>query len=92
MIKNFNFKIILITKTNTKLTKLDITKYSTEYHNLEIIYDNSFHDRYFILDRDIIYHCGTSINHAGSKTFSINILEDDKVKESLIERIINIHN
>ena len=74
MIRNFKFKIILITKTSTKLTNLDILKYKSEYDNLTIIYDNTFHDRYFILDKDIIYHCGASINHAGSKTFSINLL------------------
>jgi len=87
MIRNFNFKVILITKENNKLTKLDISKYREEYNNLTIIYDNTFHDRYFILDKDIIYHCGTSINHAGSRTFSINKLEDEIVKKALINRI-----
>lgn len=75
MIKKFEFKVILITKTNTKLSDLDISKYNNEYHNLTIIYDDTFHDQYFILDQNIIYHCGASINHAGSKTFSINKLE-----------------
>ena len=48
---------------------------------MSVIYDNTFHDRYFIIDRNIIYHSGTSINYIGSKTFSINILEDKIVKE-----------
>ena len=30
-----------------------------------------------IIDKSIVYHLGTSINHAGSKTFSINILTDE---------------
>ena len=34
-----------------------------------------------VIDRNKIYHCGTSINYIGSKTFSINILEDEIVKE-----------
>ncbi len=90
MIKEFDFDIFLITKTKTKLTKLDIEKYNSEYHNLTIIYDDTFHDRYFIIDKEIIYHCGASINHAGSKTFSINQLDDELVKEPLIERINEI--
>ena len=85
MIRKFDFKIILITKNKTKLTELDISKYNSEYHNLTIIYNDTFHDRYFIIDKDIIYHCGTSINHAGNKTFSINRLEDSLVKEALLE-------
>ena len=49
------------------------------YNNLNIIYDDTFHDRYFIIDKSIVYHLGTSINHIGSKTFSINKLEDELV-------------
>ena len=89
MIKKINAKIIIITSKN-RLTILDIDKYNKQYHNLRVIYNDSFHDRYFIIDRNIIYHCGTSINHAGSKTFSINILEDEFVKVSLINNILKI--
>jgi len=58
-----------------------------EYSNLEVRYDNTYHDRYIIVDKITIYHLGASINHAGSKTFSINILEDEIVKELLINNI-----
>ena len=88
MIKNINSKVILITSKKSKLTNLDISKYNEQYNNLKVIYDNSYHDRYFILDRKKIYHCGTSINYAGNKTFSINILEDKVVKNSLINEIL----
>ena len=56
-------------------------------NKLNIIYNNTFHDRYIILDNNIIYHMGSSINHAGNKTFSINILEDTIVKDALINKI-----
>ena len=46
--------------------------------NSIIIYDNTFHDRYFIIDDKIVYHCGTSINGIGYKTFSINLISDDE--------------
>lgn len=68
----------------------DIKKYNSEYHNLRIIYNDTFHDRYFIIDKNIVYHCGTSINNAGSKTFSINKLEDNVVKDSLVNKIKEI--
>ncbi len=92
IIRNIDVKIILIVKNKSLLTKTDIDKYNSQYNNLNIIYDDSFHDRYFILDDDIIYHCGTSINHAGSKTFSINKLEDLVVKNSLLNKIKNVIN
>ena len=87
MIKELTCKIILITKKNSNLKELDIEKYNTQYHNLNIIYNDTFHDRYFIIDKEIIYHSGTSINHAGSRTFWVNILEDDLVKGFLIENV-----
>ena len=90
IIKNIKCIVILIVKTNSRLSTLDIDKYNNQYHNLKIIYNNNYHDRYFIIDKSIIYHCGTSINYAGSKTFSINILEDEFVRESLINNIIKI--
>lgn len=87
MIKNLEYKVILITKENALLKSLDIEKYSAQYNNLQVIYTNTFHDRYFLLDRKTVYHCGSSLNHVGSKTFSINILEDQLIKESLIANI-----
>ena len=70
-----------------RVSEEDIDKYNMEYSNLELVYNNTFHDRYIIVDKTIIYHLGASINHAGSKTFSINILEDEIVKNALINNI-----
>ena len=87
MIKDLNVKVVLITKHNNKLSDLDIEKYNKQYSNLIVIRDNNYHDRYFILDKKEVYHCGTSINYAGSKVFSINNLQDNIVKEELIKKV-----
>jgi hypothetical protein len=87
IIKNLKVKVILIINERSKITKLDIEKYNEQYNNLEIIYDNTYHDRYFILDKKEVYHSGTSINNAGSKTFSINKLEDDAVIQGLLQNL-----
>jgi len=90
LIRNIKSNIILITKNSNRLSDLEIEKYNKEYHNLKVIRNNSFHDRYFIIDRKNIYHSGTSINNAGSKIFSINKLEDEMIKETLIENVLKI--
>lgn len=90
MISKLNIKTTIICKKNELLNDIDIKKYNRQYSNLKIIYNNSFHDRYFILDKSIVYHCGSSINHAGNKTFSINLINDDIVKESLIKKATSI--
>lgn len=89
LIRNLKVKLRLITSFKSKLNKELINKYNKQYNNLEVIYNNSFHDRYFILDNKTVYHCGTSLNYIGKKTFSINKIEDDFVINSLIDRISN---
>ena len=90
IVKRLNIDVIIITKSNNLLTKQDIERYNKQYHNLKVIYDNSFHDRYFIIDNSIIYHCGASINRIGYKTFSINIINDEEVSNSLINKVNKI--
>ncbi|MBQ9014037.1 MAG: hypothetical protein IJ094_10905 [Bacilli bacterium] len=57
---------------------------------MKIIYDNTFHDRYFIIDEREVYHCGTSINRIGYKTFSINLISDEEVCILLINKVNKI--
>ena len=91
IIKRLKIEVTIITKPNNLLTKQDIEKYNKQYHNLKVIYDNSFHDRYFILDNKEIYHCGASINRIGYKTFSITLINDIDICKSLINKLKNCH-
>ena len=88
IVKRLKVNVIIITMKDNLLTKQDIEKYNKQYNNLKVIYDNTFHDRYFIIDNEIVYHCGASINRVGYKTFSINIISDNVVKESLINQVL----
>ena len=87
IISKINKDVLLITKDNNLLKDIDINKYNKQYRNLKIIYDNTFHDRYIILDNKEVYHCGASINHAGCKTFSINKIEDQIIIDLLVNNI-----
>ncbi|MFR2585329.1 MAG: ORF6N domain-containing protein [Bacilli bacterium] len=87
MISKLSVKVFLITKNSGILKSIDIDKYNKQYHNLSVIYSSVFHDRYIILDGKSIYHCGASLNYAGSKTFSINKLEDVVVINALIDKV-----
>ena len=90
IIKRLNVKVIIITKRDNLLTNQDIAKYNKQYHNLNVIFNNEFHDRYFIIDEEHVYHCGASINRIGYKTFSINLISDEEVCSSLISKIKEI--
>ena len=88
--KRLNINVTIITKPNNLLTSQDIEKYNKQYNNLTVIFDNTFHDRYFILDDENIYHCGASVNRIGYKTFSITLIGDKDVKNTLINKIKKI--
>ena len=90
MIRNLDCNVILITSKRSKLTKLDIEKYNQDYNNLTIYYDDTFHDRYFIIDRNKFYHSGNSINHIGYRKSGIDLLHDLSVKKVLINDISKI--
>ena len=87
IVKRLKVKVKLITKPNNLLTKQDIEKYNKQYNNLEVIFDNTYHDRYFILDDNILYHCGASINRIGYQTFSITQVNDRYILNALLHNI-----
>ena len=92
IIKRLSVNVIIITKPNNLLTKQDVTKYNKQYHNLKVVYDNTFHDRYFVIDKTQVYHCGASINRIGYKTFGIDIIGDTDVSLPLINKVKEIIN
>jgi phage regulator Rha-like protein len=90
IIRKLKCNIILITKDSDRLTEKDIDIYNKQYNNLKVIRNNDFHDRYFVIDNKKIYHSGTSINFAGDKIFSINVIIDDLTKNTLLSCIKEI--
>lgn len=90
IIKRLSIQVIIITKSNNLLTNQDITTYNKQYHNLKVIFDNSFHDRYFLIDDKYIYHCGASINRIGYKTFSITMISDKMICNLLFDKVKEI--
>ena len=73
MLKDINRKFIIVSKNiNNKL----IEKYMYQYSNVTFINDDSFHDRFIILDRYVLYLCGSSFKDLGKKCFGISELKD----------------
>lgn len=92
IIRKLNCEVILITKNSDRLSENEIQKYNIQYHNLKVVRNNSFHDRYFVIDKKNIYQSGASINNSGEKIFSINKLDDESVKNVLLQNINEIIN
>ena len=87
MISKVKVSVTIVLSNDSRLSVLDIDKYNKEYDNLTLIYNDSFHDRFIILDKKKMYHLGTSLNNAGTKTFSINKVGDTKWLQLVLEQI-----
>ena len=87
IVKRLKVEVLIVTKPNNLLTDQDIARYKKQYNNLTVEYTNAFHDRYFILDNKVVYHCGASVNRIGYKVFSITRVGDTEVCRMLIERV-----
>lgn len=83
--RNKEVEVIILTSEKSNISKLDIQKFNKEYPFLKVIKTNKFHDRFIIIDKIEMYHCGASIKDMGKKCFGINKIDDD----SLINIIMN---
>jgi hypothetical protein len=86
LIKRTKCNVVLITSSNSKLLKKEIDKYD----NLKVYYNDTFHNRYIIIDKNTIYHSGNSINHIGFRKSSINLLSDTNIKKTILNDINKI--
>lgn len=66
------------------------SKFKTKEFKEKIFFNDTFHDRFIIIDKKEVYHLGASINKAGNKTFAINKMNEKELKEVLINKLNNI--
>ena len=64
-----------------------INKYKKQYNNVRIKQNNSFHDRYMILDKKVLYHLGASFKDLGMKCFSINKINNVDMINDILGRL-----
>lgn len=82
ILKNIDKKIIIVSKNIDEILK---KKYESQYSNITFINNNSFHDRFIILDRNKLYSCGTSFKDLGKKCFAINEFNDEEYLNKLLK-------
>jgi len=82
ILKSIDKRIIIVSKNiDDKL----IEKYESQYSNITFINNDSFHDRFIILDRKLFYTCGASFKDLGKKSFAINEFHDTKYLVKILE-------
>jgi len=84
ILKKIDKKIILVSKNIDETLK---KKYERQYSNVTFINNNSFHDRFIILDRNKLYLCGASFKDLGKKCFAINEFNDKEYLNRLLNTL-----
>ena len=84
--------IIKDIKQNIKIVSSNIDstlkkKYESQYSNVTFINNNTFHDRFIIIDRKELYNSGASFKDLGKKCFAINKIEDKEILSNIIKKI-----
>ena len=84
--------IIKDIKQNIKIVSSNIDstlkkKYESQYSNVTFINNNTFHDRFIIIDRKELYNSGASFKDLGKKCFSLNKIEDIEYLENILIKI-----
>lgn len=85
--KNNNTKALIITSNKSRLSDREINLFNRQYSGLIKVVDNSFHDRYLIIDFHKVYHLGASINYLGKKISQIDEVLNEDSREFLFGKI-----
>ena len=62
-------------------------KYLKQYNNITFINNDTFHDRFIIIDNNILFTCGASFKDLGKKCFCLSRIEDKEILNSLLKKI-----
>ena len=87
ILKNIKTNIVVVSSNIDDTLK---KKYEMQYKNVTFINNNKFHDRFIIIDKDILYTCGSSFKDLGKKCFYIGLIEDRKILNNIISKLTNV--
>ena len=86
ILKDINKKITIVSSNISETLK---KKYTKKYNNITFITNNTFHDRFIILDNIKLYTCGASFKDLGKKCFAINEMNSQNLVDEITNKISN---
>ena len=87
ILKAFHKNIIIISSNIDETLK---KKYLKQYSNVLFIKNDSYHDRFIIIDRKRVFHSGASFKDLGKKCFGINEIEYEVEIERLLQEVLKL--
>ena len=84
ILKEINVNIKIVSSNIDNMLK---KKYESQYSNVSFINNNTFHDRFLIIDRKILYNSGSSFKDLGKKCFYIGKIDDEEILNNILKKI-----
>ena len=78
-------KNIIVISSNIDNTLKE--KYERQYNNVKFIINNTYHDRFILIDRKRLYHSGASFKDLGKKCFDIHEIDDKQIIKGFITNL-----
>ncbi len=75
--RRINIEVIIYTKNISRTLKNDLEKFNNQYEKISIKKLVTSHDRFLIIDSNIVYHFGASLKDLGKKWFAFSKLDID---------------
>lgn len=87
--KNTKASLTLVTakKTMTDGFTMFIDAANKQYGKIKVIQNDTFHDRFIIIDKVTIYHFGASLKDAGNKGFMFSVIEENSLKSAFLDKL-----
>ena len=82
--KDNNVRCAIYTKIVSKRLELDVEKFNLQYGKLDLYKFDKSHDRFLIIDSEVVYHIGASLKDLGRKWFAFS-----KMDKGSVESILN---
>jgi len=89
---SFRFQLTLDERDElvTNCDRLEILKHNDQYEPIKLKIFSKAHDRFLIIDGNIIYHIGASLKDLGKKWFAFSMIEKDAI--AILERVSKVRN
>ncbi|HQP71007.1 MAG TPA: ORF6N domain-containing protein [Clostridiales bacterium] len=78
-------QVKIVTKSLSDQFRLDLKKFENQYFPIEVKVTKDIHDRFIIIDGEVLYHLGASIKDLGKKLFGFTKMDNAMLK--LIDKI-----
>jgi hypothetical protein len=79
-------QVRIVTKSISDQFKLDVKKFEDQYFEIEVKVSKDIHDRFIIIDGEVLYHLGASLKDLGKKLFGFTRMDKSGLK--LLEKIM----